>query len=415
MSEVNPNLRRRLTLAACCATHAVQDGLTASIYVLLPILAQAFGLGFAQVGLVRAVHSGAMGLLELPSGMLSERLGQRRLLAFGLLCAGGGYLTVSMASGFPGLLLGLCLAGCGAAFQHALSSSLVSGAFSGPARRTALGAYNSSGDTGKLLFTGLLTTLLGAGAAWPHVAAGYGSLAVAAGVGLLFLLRAIRAGAPDPSPPPSPSPRRRPSLRGADWGIRHRRGFAVLAVIVLLDLAVQDAFLVFVAFLMLHKQAPVALAGFAVVLTLAGGVAGKFGCGLLAARLGPVRALVVVELASAAAILAVLAAPAMVALCLLPLAGVVLQGSSTVTYGTVGDLVEERRQSRGFALVYTLSSAASIVGPVAFGLVSDGFGLETAMVAMALVVALPAPLALLLRGALRRLRAEEGRQETRAA
>ena len=411
MGDVNPNLRRRLTLAACCATHAVQDGLTASIYVLLPILAQAFGLGFAQVGLVRAVHSGAMGLLELPSGMLSERFGQRRLLAFGLLCAGAGYLTVSMAGGFPGLLLGLCLAGCGAAFQHALSSSLVSEAFSGPARRTALGAYNSSGDTGKLLFTGLLTTLLGAAVAWPHVAAGYGSLAVAAGVGLLFLLRAIRAGAPDPSLPP----RRQPSLRGADWGIRHRRGFAVLAVIVLLDLAVQDAFLVFVAFLMLHKQAPVALAGFAVVLTLAGGVAGKFGCGLLAARLGPVRALVVVELASAAAILAVLAAPAMVALCLLPLAGVVLQGSSTVTYGTVGDLVEERRQSRGFALVYTLSSAASIVGPVAFGLVSDGFGLETAMVAMALVVALPAPLALLLRGALRRLRAEEGKQEPRAA
>ena len=410
MSEVNPNLRRRLTLAACCATHAVQDGLTASIYVLLPILAQAFGLGFAQVGLVRAVHSGAMGLLELPSGMLSEWFGQRRLLAFGLLCAGTGYLTVSMADGFPGLLLGLGLAGCGAAFQHALSSSLVSGAFSGPARRTALGAYNSSGDTGKLLFTALLTTLLGAGVAWPHVAAGYGSLAVAAGVGLLFLLRAIRAGAPDPS-----SSHRRPSLRGADWGIRHRRGFAVLAVIVLLDLTVQDAFLVFVAFLMLHKQAPVALAGFAVVLTLAGGVAGKFGCGLLAARLGPVRALVVVELASAAAILAVLAAPAMVALCLLPLAGIVLQGSSTITYGTVGDLVEERRQSRGFALVYTLSGAASIAGPITFGLVSDGFGLETAMIAMALVVALPAPLALLLRRELRRSKAEEGKQEPRAA
>ena len=38
---------------------------------------------------------------------------------------------------------------------------------------------------------------------------------------------------------------------------------------------------------------------------------------------------------------------------------------------------------------------------------SDGFGLETAMAAMALVVALPAPLALLLRGALRRAGLEE--------
>ena len=175
-------------------------------------------------------------------------------------------------------------------------------------------------------------------------------------------------------------------------------------MIVLLDLAVQDAFLVFIAFLMVAKNVPVGLAGFAVVLTLAGGIAGKFGCGLLAARLGPVRALVAVEIVSAIAILAVLAAPAMVAFCLLPLAGVVLQGSSSITYGTVGDLVDERRQSRGFALVYTLSSVAAITGPVAFGLVSDGFGLEAALVAMAVVVALPALLAPLLRGPLRQVK-----------
>ena len=381
----------------------MQDGLTASIYILLPILAQAFGLGFAQVGLVRAAHSGAMGLLELPSGMLSERFGQRRLLVFGLLCAGTGYLAVSLAGGFTGVLVGLCIAGGGAAFQHALSSSLVSGTFAGPTRRTALGAYNSSGDAAKLLFSGVLTTLVGAGAAWPQVAAGYGSLAIVAALGLFVLLRAIRVGAPDPAP------RRRMSPRGAQWGILHRRGFVTLAVIVLLDLAVQDAFLVFVAFVMVDKQVPVWLAGFAVVLTLAGGIAGKFGCGLLAARLGPVRALVAVEFVSAAAILAVLVAPAMVAFALLPVAGVVLQGSSSITYGTVSDLVDEGRQSRGFALVYTLSSVAAIAGPVAFGLVSDGFGLGGAMLAMAVVVALPIPLSLLLRGPLREVRAREAR------
>ena len=398
MNETRTDVRRKLTLAACCATHAVQDGLSTSIYILLPILSQAFGLSFAQVGMVRAVHSGAMGLLELPSGMLSERVGQRPLLGFGLLCAGTGYLTVSMAGGLIGLLLGLCIAGCGAAFQHSLSSSLVSSTFFGPARRVALGAYNSSGDAGKLLFSGILTTLIGAGAAWPRVAAGYGSLALAAGIGILFLLRAVRVGNPFEVSD------RQSSLRGADWGIHNRTGFVTLAVIMLLDLAVQDAFLVFVGFLMLHKGVPVAIAGFAVVLTLLGGIAGKFGCGMLAARVGPVRALIAVELLSAVAVLAVLAAPPMVAFCLLPFAGIVLQGSSTITYGTASDLVDERRQSRGFALIYTLSSGATILGPIAFGLVSDRFGLENSMLAMALVVALPAPLALLLRGALRQAR-----------
>ena len=401
MSGVKPDARRKLALTACCATHGVQDGLTSSIYILLPIVAQTFGLSFAQVGMVRAAHGAAMGLLELPSGVLSERFGQRNLLAFGLLCAGTGYIAVSMTDGFTGLLIGLCVVGCGGAFQHALASSLVSSVFSGPSRRTALGAYNSSGDTGKLLFTGILTTLLGAGAAWPHVAAAYGALAVVAGIVLLFALRAIGVGASKPA-----SSRQSP-LRGTDWGIRNRKGFAILAAIVLLDIAVQDAFLVFVAFLMLQKQVPVALAGFAVVLTLAGGIAGKFGCGLLAARTGPVRALVAVELLCAAAILAVVAAPAMIAFCLLPLAGVVLQGSSTITYGTVNDLVDERRHSRGFALVYTLVSIASVAGPIGFGILSDGFGLEAAMYAMAVMVAVPALLILFMRDALRPTRESE--------
>ena len=44
-----------------------------------------FGLGYAQVGVIRAVHGAAMWMLELPSGIISERFGERSLLAFGLL------------------------------------------------------------------------------------------------------------------------------------------------------------------------------------------------------------------------------------------------------------------------------------------------------------------------------------------
>ena len=241
-----------------------------------------------------------------------------------------------------------------------------------------------------------MVALLGAGANWQGVAFGYGSLALVASACLLLLLRASRVGGRDER-----SDRSLGLLRGSDWGIRHRSAFVTLAVIVFLDIMVQDGFLVFVAFLVVQKDVPPGLAGLGVVLTLAGGMVGKFGCGLLAVRIGVVRALVLVELLSAIGIVAVLAAPATLALCLLPVLGFVLQGSSTITYGTVGDLVDERRHSRGFALIYTVVSGGSIVGPISFGLISDGFGLGAAMLAMAVVVALPAPLCLLLRRALR--------------
>ena len=98
----------------------MHDGLSSSVYVLLPILAQHFSLGFSQIGLIRAVYTGAMWLLEIPAGILSERFGERRLLVLGIIGSGIGFFAVSFTDGYYGVLLALFVAGCGAAFQHSL-------------------------------------------------------------------------------------------------------------------------------------------------------------------------------------------------------------------------------------------------------------------------------------------------------
>jgi FSR family fosmidomycin resistance protein-like MFS transporter len=133
------------------------------------------------------------------------------------------------------------------------------------------------------------------------------------------------------------------------------------------------------------------LAGLAVVVTLAGGMCGKFACGVLAERLGLVVSLVVVQLLTALGIVAIWLAPPLLSFFLLPLVGVVLQGSSSITYASVGDLVDETRRSRGFAAIYTLSSAGSIIAPLTFGVVSDHAGLGVAMMLMAALVVVPLP------------------------
>lgn len=387
--------RRRLTLATCCGVHSLQDGLSATLYVLLPVLAQAFGLSYSQVGVIRATNNAAMGLFEIPSGVLSERLGERSLLVFGLLCAGLGYVALSGARTFSVIVLSLFLAGLGAAFQHALSSAVITEAFHDGGRRAALGAYNSSGDVGKLVFTGIFSLALGMGVVWHGVTLGFGAIALLAGGLLLVILQRLEVGAA-----PAARARAAPKNRGGDWGIRDRKGFTALVAIVFLDIAVQSGFLTFLAFLMIEKQVPAGLAAFAVVLTLAGGILGKFGCGLMAERIGVIRSLVLVECLTATGIVAVIVSPTMIAYFLLPAIGCFLQGSSSITYGTVGDLVRQDRQSRGFATIYTISSSASIVGPIAFGAIGDGFGLTTVMLTMSVVVLLPLPLMVLLRPAL---------------
>ena len=92
-------MRASVNLSGCSAAFVSPDGLIATMYVLLPVVAQTFGLGYAQVGVLRAVHAGAMSLLELPSGMLAERVGERPLLVLGLLLSGIGYLCLAAADG----------------------------------------------------------------------------------------------------------------------------------------------------------------------------------------------------------------------------------------------------------------------------------------------------------------------------
>ena len=81
--------RPRSTLVAACGAHLTQDGLVALQYVLLPIVAQVFSLSYAQVGLLRAVSNTAMSVLELPAGLLAERMGERKTIGCGFSRGGG--------------------------------------------------------------------------------------------------------------------------------------------------------------------------------------------------------------------------------------------------------------------------------------------------------------------------------------
>jgi MFS family permease len=78
-----------------------------------------------------------------------------------------------------------------------------------------------------------------------------------------------------------------------------------------------------------------------------------FICGWLGARVGVLGAVIGTEAGTAALILAVLVSPVAACLALLPLLGIVLNGTSSVLYGTVPELTSAERTERAFALIYT--------------------------------------------------------------
>src|SRR5438132_11853691 len=383
--------RARAVLATAAGTHFVHDGFSDILYVLLPLWAQEFRLGLTQVGMIRTAYSGAMAAFQLPAGLLAERWGERRLLATGTAVTACGFVAAgAWAGGFASLLGLLLIAGLGSGVQHPLSSSLVSKAYETGARRAALGTYNFSGDVGKVVVpaaVALATTLVG----WRAAAAGYGLLGLAAAAAIVLLLARLATGGA------AATPMRAPGYEGNGWGIRDARGFQALSAIGMIDNATRTGLLTFLPFALIAKGSTVAGVGSALALLFAGGAIGKFVCGLVAEKVGVIRTVVLTAAATAGGIALVVVAPLPVVLAILLPLGIALNGTSSVLYATVADLVTVDRRSRAYGLYYTLSVGASSSAPTVYGLLGDAVGVGPTLMVVALVVLVTIPLCLALR------------------
>jgi MFS family permease len=385
--------RARAVLAAACSIHFVHDGFSDILYVLLPIWAAEFRLTLAQVGIIRTVYSGAMAAFQIPAGLLAERWGERRLLAAGTAVTACGFIVAGLVGGFVSLLAVLLIAGLGSGVQHPLSSSLVSKAYETGPRRAALGTYNFSGDLGKVAVPAAVAfAALVVG--WRKASAAYGVVGLAAALAILGVLGRLAAGVPE-AVAGARSPESAAGQSG--WGIRDLRGFQALTAIGMIDNATRTGFLTFLPFALIAKGSSVAGVGTALALLFAGGAAGKFACGLVAERLGVIRTVVLTEAATALGILALIPSPLPVALAILPLMGVALNGTSSVLYGTVADLVSADRRSRAYGLYYTVTIMSSALAPSIYGVIGDLTSVSTTLVVVATLVLTTIPLCLLLR------------------
>jgi MFS family permease len=167
-----------------------------------------------------------------------------------------------------------------------------------------------------------------------------------------------------------------------------------------IDSATRMAFLTFLPFVLTAKGASLPTVGGALTLVFAGGAAGKLVCAFIGARIGAVATVWLTETVTALGIVALLPLPLDAALFLLPVVGVALNGTSSVLYGSVPDLVAPARRTRAFGIFYTGTIGAGAVSPALYGLLGDAVGVPSALLVVAAVVLLTLPITLLLRPAL---------------
>jgi MFS family permease len=382
----------RRAAGVACGAHALHDGYTDLIVVTLPIWQAEFGLGYGELGLMRGLFAGTMAAFQIPAGLVAERLGTPLVLASGTALAGLGYCLAGASAGFALLLVALAIGGLGASTQHPLASALMARAFAGARSMKALGTYNFAGDIGKMTVPAVASVMLVA-IPWRPVLALIGACGLVAAAAIYLLTPrygAEKAAVQDAT------------TDAATSAGRYRFAYPVLVSIGVFDSATRMGFLLFLPFVLTEKGASLPTIGLALTLVFAGGAAGKLVCAFIGARIGAIATVWLTEGLTAAVIVALLPLPLEAALVLLPVIGIALNGTSSVLYGSVPDLVAPEWRARAFSIFYTGTIGAGAIAPALYGVVGDLVGVPSALLVVAGVVTLTLPLSLALRPALAR-------------
>lgn len=372
-------------LTASCGFHAVHDGFTDTLYLLLPIWQAEFQLSYGAVGMLRALYSCVLAALQVPAVGLAARFGPVLLLCLGTVLSGLAYILAGASAGIGLLIASLMLGGLGSSTQHPVASDLVASAFPGSTARAALGTYNFAGDIGKMAFPAGASLLL-LYLSWRETAVAVGMIGILAGLALVLILPSAQRL--------HQTSHETPEITSRATAQRRRRGFPILLAIGIADSATRMGFMTFLPFILAAKGASLTTSGLALTLTFAGGAVGKLACGFLGARFGVTRTVLITKAATAILIIAALVLPLLAVLLILPLLGTMLNGTSSAVYGSVPEFAIPKDRSRIFGIFYTATIGSGAVAPVLFGFLSDHVGLSSMTIGIAGTALVTLPLAL---------------------
>lgn len=400
-------------LLVAASVHTCNDAMFAVMFPLLPLIAADLGLSYAQVGLVKALYSGASGVLQLPAGVMAERWGEYALLTLGNGWGAAGLLGMAAATTFPVLLVLAILAGLGGNFQHPCASTMVARAFEGGRRGTAIGTLNFAGDLGKMAapaLVGLIALPFG----WRAALLALGVFAFIFSIGVWL----IRPWVKPPPFQPADISTEPSALEAADAGAPGTStrtatlaapsrliggvppAFYLLALVGLMDASTRSAALTFLPFALERQGLDGVGIGFLFGVVFVGGALGKLLCGPLGDRFGPFAIIVLTETTTALALLGLVWGPSSTVLPLAFVFGFGLNGTSSVLYAAVASLVPDGKRGRGYGLYYTVIDVAAALMTAAYGLYADWSGLDLTFAVMALLTLAVIPLAIPLRARL---------------
>ena len=167
------SFRDRNLFAACQAglVNNLNDGMSWGIF---PLFFVSFGLGVERIGILKAVYPGTWGILQIATGLLSDRWGRKGLIVAGMWVQSAGLFLTAFTRSFESWLIGSLLLGLGTAMVYPTLIAAVSDASHPTWRARSLSVYRFWRDLGYAigaLSAGLIADSFGLAAAINAIAA----------------------------------------------------------------------------------------------------------------------------------------------------------------------------------------------------------------------------------------------------
>jgi len=166
---------------------------------LFPWLKPAFGLTYAELGLLLTAFFVVSGIGQALAGFVVDRVGARRVLFFGMTMLGVSALVLSAAGSYPALMAGALLAGVGNSIFHPADYTLLNQRVSRARLAHGFSVHGISGNIGWAAAP-LFMTSVAALSSW-RMALAYAAILPFAVLGILFLNRAHLRPEPKPATP----------------------------------------------------------------------------------------------------------------------------------------------------------------------------------------------------------------------
>jgi FSR family fosmidomycin resistance protein-like MFS transporter len=139
--------RDKLTLAALCAGHFVNDSYSSIIYPLLPLIKIKLGLTAAQIFWLAPLYAISSSLMQPVYGIISDRYFRRFFAVFGPAITGIFVSMIGLAPSYGILIVLLVAGGIGIGSFHPQGAAMATAA-SGERRRVGMALFSAIGTLG---------------------------------------------------------------------------------------------------------------------------------------------------------------------------------------------------------------------------------------------------------------------------